>query len=231
MGLAGVAVFFAFMALGRLLCRSHSRLSGLCCEERIADSSEIQSVAARARACNIVRIAIFYQDCGQADEIEVHGLGNAGGSEANAEGVALPGGFGASGHRGTTRGWSGRGPGADFLSQEGTAGANLGDDGIELVAAGVEAAVGGVVAKPDDLRDGRIVVWQLHGGDVAVAAIDHDPGAALPDPVLGLFTGERVVEAQRPADHEAAVSDVVDFARGPFFDFVIDYERADVEGL
>jgi hypothetical protein len=49
--------------------------------------------------------------------------------------------------------------------------------------------------------------------------------------VLSLLAGERVVEAQRAADHEAAVGDVVDFARGPFFDLVIDDEGADVKGL
>jgi hypothetical protein len=188
------------------------------------------AAGATASATAVVRIAVFYQDSGQADQIEVHGLG-AGGGEADAEGGALPGGS-ATGRMGWTLRcrWS-RGPGADFLCQDRSAAADLRDHGVELVAARIESAVSGIVPKPDDLGDGGIVVGQLHGGNVAVGAVDHDPGTALPDPVFGFVAGEGVIEAQGPAYDEAAVGDVVDLAGGPFLDLVVNDEGPHVEGF
>src|ERR1700761_5520469 len=75
---------------------------------READSSSRRmgpSVAAGAAAAAVIRIAVFHQDGGETDQIEVHGLG-AGGGEADAEGVALPSGFATGGG-----GWAGRGGG------------------------------------------------------------------------------------------------------------------------
>ena len=66
---------------------------------------------------------------------------------------------------------------------------------------------------------------------MAGAAIDHDPGSALPDPVLGFVAGKGVIEAECAADDEAAIGDVMRFPGGPLFDLVIDDEGADVEGL
>ena len=66
---------------------------------------------------------------------------------------------------------------------------------------------------------------------MAVAAIDHDPGSALPDPVLCFVAGEGVIEAECAADDEATVGDVMRLPGCPLFDLVVDDEGADMEGL
>src|ERR1700751_6170147 len=66
---------------------------------READSSSRRrgsSVAAGAAAAAVIRIAVFHQDGGETDQIEVHGLG-AGGGKVDAEGVAFPSGFATGG--------------------------------------------------------------------------------------------------------------------------------------
>src|SRR5258705_12566409 len=69
----------------------------------------------------------------------------------------------------------------------------------------------------------------MQRGDVAGDAIDGDPGAGLPGPVRGDVRGQGVVDAERAADGEGAVGNVVDFAGGPFFLAVVDEEGADFE--
>src|ERR1700761_9110604 len=200
---------------------------------READSSSRRigpSVAAGATPAAVTRIAVFHQDGGETDQIEVHGLG-AGGGEADAKGVTLPGGFATCGSRWTLRCGRNGGPRADLLRQDGSAAADLSDHGIELMTARIESAVGGIVPKPDNLGDGGIVVGQLHGCDVAVGAVNHDPRAALPDPVFGFVTREGVVEAQGPAYDKAAIGDVVYLAGGPLLDLVIHDEGPHVEGF
>ena len=64
----------------------------------------------------------------------------------------------------------------------------MGDDGEESSLGRVGgAAVGGVVAEPDGVGDYGIEVGEVEGRDVAGDAVDRDPGAGLPDPVLGGF--------------------------------------------
>jgi hypothetical protein len=113
---------------------------------------------------------------------------------------------------------------------DGLAGAELGDDGDEAAfGGGGNAAVGPVVAEPDDGRDLGIVVGEVEGGDVGGDAVDEEPGAGLPGPARR-FGGEGVVDAEGAADDEGAVGDVVDFAYGPLFLGAVDEERADAEG-
>ena len=98
---------------------------------------------------------------------------------------------------------------------DGFAGSELGDDGDEAaLGGGGDAAVGPVVAEPDDSGDLGVVVGQVEGGDVGGDAVDEEPGAGLPGPAWGLG-GEGVVDAEGAADDKGAVGDVVDFAYGP----------------
>ena len=122
-------------------------------------------------------------------------------------------------------------PSADLLLDHGAAGSELGDDGEEASAGrGGDAAVGGVVAEPDDIGDGGVEVGKMQRGDVAGGAVDHEPGAGLPDPARSGVGGQSVVEAKGAADGEGAVGDVVDLAGGPLLLAVVDVERADVQG-
>jgi len=128
-------------------------------------------------------------------------------------------------------GCAGLGPLADYFLDYGFVRAELGYDGDEASVScrGGDAAVGGVVAEPDDLGDGGVECGEVEGGDVAGGAVDHEPGAGLPGPAWGLG-GEGVVDAEGTADDEGAVGDVVDLAYGPLFLDAVDYQRADAEG-
>src|SRR6185437_11386563 len=99
----------------------------------------------------LIGVAVFDQDRGEAYQVEVHRLGGAGGIEADAERITLPRGFGACRHRGDAGSGRSGGPGADLFGQNGATGADLRDHGVKLMAAGVEAAIGSIVAKPDNL--------------------------------------------------------------------------------
>jgi len=107
-------------------------------------------------------------------------------------------------------------PLAYHLLYDGFMSAELGDDGDEAAVSGGggDAAVGGVVAEPDDLGDGGVECGEMEGGDVAGGAVDHEPRAGLPGPAWGLG-GEGVVDSEGAADDEGAVGDVVDLAYGP----------------
>jgi len=58
-------------------------------------------------------------------------------------------------------------------------------------------------------------------------AVDRDPRAGLPEPVLRDFGGQGVVDVQGAADGEGAIGDVVDLTHGPLFLTVVDEERTD----
>ena len=112
----------------------------------------------------------------------------------------------------------------------GAARSKLRDDGEESTPGGLGgAAVGRVVAEPDRVGDLGVEVRQVQRGDAAGGAIDQQPGAGLPAPARGRVAGQRVVEAQRAADGEAAVGDVVGVAGGPLLLVAIDGERADLQ--
>ena len=115
--------------------------------------SEICYVLGRACAstATLIGVAVLHQDCGEADKVEVHGFGGTCGGEADAERIALPGGFGACRGGGCAGRGRCRSPGADFFGEDGTTGADLRNYGVKLMAAGVESTVGGIVAKPDNL--------------------------------------------------------------------------------
>jgi hypothetical protein len=122
-------------------------------------------------------------------------------------------------------------PFADQLLHDSATAAELGDDGEEASLGGVGgAAVGGVVAEPDGVGDYGVEVGEMESRNVTGDAVDGDPGAGLPEPVLGCFCRERVVDVEGPADGEGAVGDVVEFAHGPLFLAVVDEERPDFEG-
>ncbi len=62
------------------------------------------------------------------------------------------------------------------------AGSELSDDGVEAAFdGGGYAAVGCVVAVPDDVGDGGIEVGQVQCGDVTSDAVDKQPGTRLPE--------------------------------------------------
>jgi hypothetical protein len=122
-------------------------------------------------------------------------------------------------------------PWANLFLDDSATRSKLGDDGEEAAfGCGGDAAVGGVIAEPDDIGDGGIEVGQMERGDVAGDAVDGEPRAGLPDPVGAGIGGESVVEAQDAADGEGAVGDVVDLAGSPLFLSVVDEEWADFEG-
>jgi hypothetical protein len=167
---------------------------------------------------------VFFDEGDGADDVV--GDGRASGElEGGAHGGALPGGADADGMRG-----GGLRPGGDDLLDEGLVGAELGDDGDYAgFGGGGDAAVGGVVAEPDDVGDLGVVVGEVEGGDVAGGAVDHEPGAGLPGPAGG-FVGQGVVDVEGAADDEGAVGDVVDVAEGPFFLVAVDVQGANAEG-
>ena len=122
------------------------------------------------------------------------------------------------------------GPGGEEFLHDGLAGAELGDDGDDSAfGGGGDAAVGCIVAEPDDFGDEGIEVGEMEGGDVAADAVDHEPGAGLPGPADGLG-GEGIIDADGAADDEGPVGDVVDFAEGPLFLDAVDDEGADAKG-
>ena len=133
-------------------------------------------------------VVLFYERDG-AYYVVGDGLG-AGELQGGAHGDALPDGGGADG--------VGRcflGPGSEEFVDDGFAGAELGDDGDDSAfGGGGDAAVGCVVAEPNDVGDEGIEVGEVEGGDVAADAVDHEPGAGLPGPANGLG-GEGVVNA------------------------------------
>jgi hypothetical protein len=171
-----------------------------------------------------VGVVVVFDEGDGADYVIGDGLA-VGGLDGGAHGGALPGGADADGPGG-----SGLRPGGDDFLDDGFAGAELGDDGDEATfGGGGDAAVGGVVAEPDDVGDLGVEVGEVEGGDVAGGAVDHEPGAGLPGPA-GRFGGERVVDVEGAADDEGAVGDIVDVAEGPLFLVAVDEERANVEG-
>ena len=92
-------------------------------------------------------------------------------------------------------GGSGLGPGGEEFLDDGFAAAELGDDGDDSAfGGGGDAAVGCVVAEPDDFGDEGIEVGEMEGGDVAADAVDHEPGAGLPGPADRLG-GEGIIDA------------------------------------
>ncbi len=96
--------------------------------------------------------------------------------EGGAHGGALPDGWGADGI-----GCGRLGPGGEEFLDDGLTGTELGDDGDDAsFGGGGDAAVGGVVAEPDDVGDEGVEVGEVEGRDVAADAIDHEPGARLP---------------------------------------------------
>ena len=122
-------------------------------------------------------------------------------------------------------------PGADLFPDYRTAGSELSDDGEEAAfRCGGDAAVGGIVAEPDDIGDGGVEVWQMQRGNVAGDAVDGEPGAGLPDPVGNSVGGQGVVEAKGATNCEGAVGDVVNLAGGPFLLAFVDEDGADFEG-
>ena len=85
-------------------------------------------------------------------------------------------------------------PFADLFLHDGATCAQLRDDGHEATPGGGRgAAVGGVVAEPDCVRDDGVEVGEMQGCDVAGDSVYRDPGAGLPEPVLGGFCREGVV--------------------------------------
>ena len=179
----------------------------------------------RPRGLVFVGVIALFDDGGGADDVVGGGFA-AGWLQGDAHGQALPLGGLADGDEVV-----GLGPGADLLQDDGAARAELGDDGEEAAFGGCgDAAVGGIVAEPDDVGDGGVEVGQMQRGDVAGDAVDGEPGAGLPDPVRSGVGGQGVVEAEGAANGEGAVGDVVDFAGGPFFLAVVDEEGADFEG-
>jgi len=140
--------------------------------------------------------------------------------------LSLPGGGGA--------GWGGvvsEIPGGDLLHEHRLSAGYLGYYGVELLASGGKAAVGGVVAEPGDVRDAGIEVGELERDYVAVGAVDQEPGTSLPDPMLRLVGGKRVVQAQGPANRYAAVGYIVGFAGSPLLDLVVDQQWTNPELL
>ncbi len=173
----------------------------------------------------VVCVVALFDDGGGADDVVGGGIA-AGWFEGDAHGQALPLCGLADGDEVV-----GLRPGADLLPDYRTARSELGDDGEETAfGGGGDAAVGGIVAEPDDVGDGGVEVGQMQRGDVAGDAVDGEPGAGLPDPVGSGVGGQGVVEAEGAANGEGAVGDVVDLAGGPFLLAVVDEERADFEG-
>lgn len=152
-----------------------------------------------------------------------------GGLEADAEWVELPGG-GSAGGGVEEGGILGGVPGAEFCGDESLADGDAGDECGELGFGGAaDAAVGGEVAEPDDVGDAGIVAGQMEEDDVAGEAVDGEPWAELPDPVLVFGGGESVIDAEGLADGVAGFRDGVDVAGGPVGDAAIDDEGADAE--
>jgi hypothetical protein len=82
------------------------------------------------------------------------------------------------------------------------------------------------------LADTGIVVGQLECGDVACLAVDQEPGATLPYPVLlGFFARQLIVEPKDPAHDEAAIRDIVGVPSGPFLDCTVKDQRPDLQRI
>jgi hypothetical protein len=125
-------------------------------------------------------------------------------------------------------------PLVELFAQQGAAGSDLRDDGVELAAGGVESAVGRVVAEPHDFGDCGVVVGQAQGGDLAADAVDEQLGAALPNPACGprvatCIRGEGVIQTDGAADNETSIGDVVGVTGGPLLDLAVDDQRTDAE--
>ncbi len=71
------------------------------------------------------------------------------------------------------------------------------------------------------MGDGGIVVGQAKSNDMASVAVNKNPRAALPDPVLAVVSGEGVIDAQGATHGEAAIGDVVLLAGGPVLQFAV----------
>ena len=184
----------------------------------------LDSGAEKRSLLRIVFVAFFDEGAGAYD---VEGLGvAAGGFEGDAHGGALPLGGLADGDEVV-----GLGPGGELLEDGGLACAELGDDGEEAsLGGGGDAAVGGVVAVPDDGGDDGVEVGKVEGGDAAGDAVDEQPGAGLPEKAGLALGGEGVVEVEDAADGEGAVGDFVELAGGPLALGVVDEKGADGEG-
>ena len=80
-------------------------------------------------------VAVFNENCRRSDQIEA-GRGTARGCESNLQRFALPDGGSAGG-----RWMSGWIPLTEFFAQDGFAGGDLRDDGVELFAAGAKSTM------------------------------------------------------------------------------------------
>src|ERR1700744_5800285 len=151
---------------------------------------------------------VFDKNSGAGDNF-VHKVAFADLVEGNAQRVALPVGWDAGGIRTCCGGGV---ICVKFYGQHRFAGRELGNDGIEVFAAGGEAAVCAVVAEPRDLADAGFIIGKLEGGDTACEPVHHEPRTTLPYPVLTLsawfVTGQGVVEAHSATDDESAVGNV-----------------------
>ena len=130
------------------------------------------------------RVVSLFDDGGGADDVVGGGFA-AGGLDTHAYGQALPLSRLADGDEVVCFR-----PFANLLLNDSTSRTQLGDD-CEETAFGCsgDAAVGGVVAKPDTVRDGRVEVGQMERCDVAGDAVDGEPRARLPDSVRGCVVG------------------------------------------
>ncbi len=168
-------------------------------------------------------VVLFYKRDGTEDDIgdglAVRGL------DGGAHGGALPLGADANGP-----GRRGLGPGGYDLLDDGLVGTEFGDHGDNSTfGGGGDAAIGGVVAKPNDVGDVGVVIGKVEGGDVAGDAVDHEPGGGLPGPAGG-FGGEGIIDVEGASDHEGPVGDIVHFADGPLLLNAVDVEGSDVKG-
>src|SRR5258708_207097 len=103
----------------------------------------------RSRRLVVVGVVAFFDDGGGADDV-VRGGFAAGWLQSDPHGQALPLGGLADGNEVVVLR-----PYTDLLQDDGPARAELGDDGEESAFGGCNrAAVGSVVAEPDDVGDG-----------------------------------------------------------------------------
>ena len=172
----------------------------------------------------LVRIVVVFDQRNATDDVVGDGLG-ARKLQSRAHGGALP--DGDCTHR-ICR--CGLGPRGEKFLDDGFACAELANNGDDApFSGGSDAAIGCVVAEPDDVGDDGVEVGEMDGSNVAADAVDHEPRAGLPSPANG-FGGKRVVDAEGAADNEGAVRDVVNFSDCPLLLYVVDVEWADAEG-
>jgi len=129
-------------------------------------------------------------------------FGSAGGLEAHAGGISLPGGDGAGGIRSCVFYFV---AGAkEKLFQNWLAAADLGNDGVEFFAVVRETAVCRIVAVPTGGRIESVELGKVDRRDVAGDAVDEQPSSALPLPVRRRvrLLGKTVIEAEGAADNE-----------------------------